>query len=79
MILSGFQFIDIKREECESFQNYMERCYFIINNLRTGKFNLEELINKSLFFRSIKIFKCSYSKQIMEEISTLSKNAGIDF
>lgn len=77
MIATGFQFIDIKREECESFQDYMERCYFIINNLRMGNHTLEYLTDKSLVFRSMKILNCKYNSQISNEINDLCFTASI--
>lgn len=75
MIQSGFKFIEVKRIECESFQNYLERCNFISNNFKTGKYDLDKLIEKSKLYYSIKILKCKYNEKILSEIENMAKYA----
>lgn len=77
MILTGFKFVDVKRLDSESFQDYLERSYFVVNNLKKGKYSLDELIDKSLLFNAIKVSKCTYSPQTMEEIEEMCKYAGV--
>lgn len=77
MIISGFRTIELDRLECESFQDYMERCYFVVNNLKNGKYDYDNLVNMSLLFHSIKVLRCSYEKQRMNEIIEMCKYAGV--
>lgn len=77
MISSGFKFFEIKRLNSESFQDYLERYYFIVNNLRSGKYSYEELLEKSLIFSSIKVLKCGYQDSTMKEIDEMSIYAGL--
>lgn len=79
IINSGFNFVNIERHKCESFQNYMARCYFIVNNLKKKKYNLEELIEKSKIFHAITILNCTYPKNIMDEIKEMCEYAGIKY
>ena len=57
----------------------MERCYFIINNKKSGKYNLEELVEKSMIFYAISKLGCKYSSAIMEEIRDMCEYAGIKY
>lgn len=77
MFSAGFKFIDIERLKCESFQDYLERCYFVINNMKNGKYNYGELVEKSLMFHSIKVIGCRYSPDTMNEIREMVKYAGV--
>lgn len=77
MIQSGFKFIEVERMECESFQNYLERCNFISNNFKTGKYDLDVLIKKSQLFYSIKILKCKYNEKILSEIENMVKYSDV--
>jgi len=79
VINSGFEFVNIERQKCECFQDYMERCYFIINNKKSGKYNLEELVEKSMIFYAISKLGCKYSNTIMEEIREMCEYAGIKY
>ena len=76
MIATGFKFIDIERYNYESYDDYIERCYFIINNLKKGEYKLEELIEKSKFFYNIYKLKCKYNSNITDEINKMTKYAG---
>jgi len=79
LISSGFDFVEIERRDCESFQNYMERCYFIINNRKRGKYSLEELVGKSILYQAIVKMGCKYSLEIMGEIKDMCDYAGIKY
>ena len=77
MLSIGFKNLEIERFGNESFQDYLERCYFIGNNLRNKKYTYEELVDKSMLFYYIKVLKCGYSDDIMNEIKEMSKFAGV--
>ena len=48
MNTSGFQLFTVKRYEQESYDDYMERSFFILNNMRSGKFTFDILVEKSV-------------------------------
>lgn len=77
MLSSGYKFIEIPRMDCESFQDYLERSYFVINNLKSRKYSYDVLLEKSLLYHSIKVLKCNYSPKSMDEIKEMSKFAGV--
>ena len=79
MILSGFKTVELNRLECESFQDYLERIYFVINNLKFGKYDFENLVEKSLLFYSVKVLKCKYDISTMDELQNMCKYAGVRF
>ena len=79
LINSGFNFINIERNKCESFQNYMTRCHFIVNNLKKEKYNLEQLLEKAIIFQAITVLGCKYPTVIMEEIKEMCEYAGIKY
>jgi len=77
MLSSGYKFIEIPRMDCESFQDYLERSYFVINNLKSRKYTYDVLLEKSLLYHSIKVLKCNYSSKSMDQIKEMSKFAGV--
>ena len=77
MITTGFSFVDIPRLECENFQNYSERCYFVINNLRRGDKTLEECIQDSIMYNSITRLGCRYGETLEKKIQEMSEYAGV--
>jgi len=78
MNASGFQVFKIKRYEQESYDDYMERFFFILNNMRTGKYTFDLLVDKSYFFYCIQKLGCKYNATIMEEIGNLAIYAGLE-
>lgn len=77
IVTSGFKSIEVERLDCESYQNYLERTYFIMNNLKSGKYDIDELIQKSLIYYSIKVLGCGYVKDTENCIRDMSKFAGV--
>jgi len=77
MFSSGFKLIKVERLDCESFQDYLERSYFIINNLKNQKFSYEQIVEKSLLYNSIRVLKCGYSEEVLNEIKKMSDYAGV--
>jgi hypothetical protein len=78
MNTSGFQLFTVKRYECESYDDYMERSFFILNNIRSGKYTFDYLVEKSYFFYCIQKLGCKYNMQIMDEIKNLAVYAGLE-
>jgi len=74
---SGFRFFNIERFECESFQDYLERCYFITNNFKSGQYNFDDLVEKSKLYNSVKILKCKYSDDQMKKIKEMAEYSGV--
>ena len=79
MNTSGFQLFTVKRYDQESYDDYMERSFFILNNVRSGKFTFDFLVEKSYFFYCIQKLGCKYNARIMNEISDLAIYAGLEF
>jgi hypothetical protein len=79
MNATGFQVFTVKRYDAESYQDYMERSYFILNNIRSGKYTFNDLVDKSYFFYCIQKLRCRYNAQIMDEIRNLAVYAGLEF
>jgi hypothetical protein len=79
MNASGFQVFTIKRYDSESYDDYMERSFFILNNVRSGKFRYDILVEKSYFFYCIQKLGCKYNARIMDEIRNLAVYAGLEF
>jgi hypothetical protein len=77
MSSSGFIYADIKRFPNESYNNYLERTVFILNNLKAKKLSFDELVQKSFYFHSMKVLKCGYSSETNQEIKNMSQFAGI--
>jgi hypothetical protein len=77
MFSAGFKFIDIERLKCESFQDYLERCNFVVMNFKSEKYDLGYLIEKSKLFRAVKVLKCVYPENVMKEINEMSLFAGL--
>jgi hypothetical protein len=79
MNASGFQVFTVKRYDSESYDDYMERSFFILNNMRSGKYTFDFLVDKSYFFYCIQKLGCKYNKPIMDEIKNLAVYAGLEF
>jgi hypothetical protein len=79
MNVSGFQLFTVKRYDAESYDDYMERSYFILNNMRSKKYTFDDLVEKSYFFYCIQKMGCTYTNGIMDEIRNLSIYAGLKF
>ena len=79
MNVSGFQVFSVKRYDYESYDDYMERSFFILNNMRSGKFTFDILVEKSYFFYCIQKLGCKYNARIMNEIKNLAVYAGLEF
>jgi hypothetical protein len=79
MNASGFQVFTVKRYEQESYDDYMERSFFILNNMRSGKYTFDLLVDKSYFFYCILKLGCTYTTRIMDEIRNLAVYAGLEF
>ena len=79
MNTSGFQLFTIKRYDSESYDDYMERSLFILNNMRSGKYTFDDLVEKSYFFYCIQKLGCTYPTRIMDEIRNLAVYAGLKF
>jgi len=78
MNVSGFQVFSVKRYDHESYEDYMERSFFILNNMRSGKYNFDNLVEKSYFFHCIQKLGCKYTTRIMDEIRNLAVYAGLE-
>jgi hypothetical protein len=79
MNTSGFKIFTITRYDTESYDDYIERSFFILNNMRSGKYTFEALVEKSYFYYSIKKLGCKYTTQIMNDIKNLAVYAGLEF
>ena len=79
MNVSGFQVFSVKRYDDESYEDYMERSFFILNNMRSGKYTFDNLVEKSYFFHCIQKLGCTYTTRIMDEIRKLAVYAGLKF
>ena len=79
MNATGFQLFTVKRYDAESYDDYMERSYFILNNMRSGKYSFNDLVDKSYFFYCIQKLRCTYTTGIMDEIRNLAVYAGLEF
>lgn len=77
MNTSGFQIFNVKRYNIESYDDYIERSFFILNNMRSGKYTFETLVEKSYFYYCIKKLGCKYNTKIMDEIKNLAIYAGL--
>ena len=78
MNASGFQIFYVKRYDYESYDDYMERSFFILNNMRSGKYTFENLVEKSHFFYCIQKLGCKYNQKITDEIKNLAVYAGLN-
>ncbi len=78
MNTSGFQLFTVKRYEQESYDDYMERSFFILNNMRSGKYTFDDLVEKSYFFHCMQKLGCTYTTRIMSEIRNLAVYAGLE-
>jgi hypothetical protein len=78
MNTSGFQVFTVKRYDAESYDDYMERSFFILNNMRSGKYTFDDLVDKSYFFYCIQKLGCKYSTKIMDEVRNLAVYAGLE-
>jgi hypothetical protein len=78
MNVSGFQVFSVKRYDDESYEDYMERSFFILNNMRSGKYTFDNLVEKSYFFHCIQKLGCTYTTRIMDEIRNLAVYAGLE-
>jgi hypothetical protein len=78
MNVSGFQVFTVKRYDAESYDDYMERSFFILNNIRSGKYTFDDLVEKSYFFYCIQKLGCTYPTRIMDEIKNLAVYAGLE-
>jgi hypothetical protein len=76
---SGFQLFTVKRYDAESYDDYIERSYFILNNIRSEKYTFDALVEKSYFFYCIQKLGCKYNVEIMDEIKNLAIYAGLEF
>lgn len=78
MNTSGFQVFTVKRYDAESYNDYMERSFFILNNMRSGKYTFDDLVEKSYFFYCIQKLGCTYTTGIMDEVKNLAVYAGLE-
>lgn len=78
MNISGFQVFTVKRYDQESYDDYMERSFFILNNMRCGKYTFDDLVEKSYFFYCIHKLGCKYSSIVMDEVRNLAVYAGLE-
>jgi hypothetical protein len=79
MNTSGFQLFTVNRYDSESYDDYMERSFFILNNMRSGNYKFEMLVDKSYIYYCIQKLGCKYNKKIMDEIRNLAIYAGLEF
>ena len=79
MNATGFKIFTVTRYETESYKDYIERSYFILNNMRSEKYTFNDLVDKSYFFYCIQKMGCKYNERIMEEIRSLANYAGLEF
>ena len=79
MNTSGYKLFTVNRYDSESYDDYMERSFFILNNMRSGKFTFDILVEKSYFFYCIQKLGCNYNARIMNEIKNLAVYAGLEF
>lgn len=63
--------ICLKREECETKEQFSERHWLVINNLDNYKTNIEKLICLTKIWRNVKYLKCIYDENIMREVESL--------
>jgi hypothetical protein len=75
---SGYQVFTVKRYDTESYDDYMERSFFILNNMRSGKYTFDDLVDKSFFYYCIQKLGCKYKSPIMDEIRNLAVYAGLE-
>jgi hypothetical protein len=78
MNASGFQVFTVTRYDYEAYDDYIERSFFILNNMRSGKYTYEALVDKSYFYYCIQKLGCKYSTPIMDEIKNLAVYAGLE-
>lgn len=78
MNVSGFQVFSVKRYDVESYDDYMERSFFILNNMRSGQYTFDDLVDKSYFFHCMQKLGCTYTTRIMDEIRDLAVYAGLE-
>ena len=52
--------------------------FFILNNMRSGKYTFDDLVEKSYFFYCIQKLGCTYPTRIMDEIKNLAVYAGLE-
>jgi len=78
MNISGFQLFTVNRYDYESYDDYMERSFFILNNMRSGKYKFEILVEKSYLYYCIQKLGCKYNRKIMDEIRDLAIYAGLE-
>lgn len=78
MNVSGFKVFTVTRYEQESYDDYMERSFFILNNMRSGKYTFDDLVEKSYFFHCMQKLGCKYSTRIMDDVRDLAVYAGLE-
>ena len=78
MNATGFKIFTVTRYDTESYQDYIERSYFILNNMRSEKYTFNDLVDKSYFFYCIQKMGCKYNERITDEIRILADYAGLE-
>jgi hypothetical protein len=69
VIQSSEKIYKIKKNIYESRELYLQRSWFIINNISESSFSIEELIYLSQIWINIKYFKMQYPDNITELIN----------
>lgn len=58
----------IDKEHDEQTDNYLDRCWFIINKVSDSNLKMKEIIRLSRCWSANKIHGCVYSDEVMKEI-----------
>ena len=69
--VKGDDKVKISKEKNETQLIYLERVFFILNNINK-KINYDKLIKYSKIYVNIKYSKCIYSKEVIDELNTIS-------
>jgi hypothetical protein len=78
LIKHGTNAFDIQKEDDETEEEFNERTIFIIKNLNHPTYSIDDITDLSHVFKYKKTLYCSYSEDIEEKITSLSKNLFID-
>ena len=69
MNASGFQVFTVKRYDAESYNDYMERSFFILNNVRSGKYTFDDLVEELLKDYAVEKMLCEHdTKELLEQL-----------
>lgn len=70
---SGNKIFEIKRDESEIYEYYIERCKFIVAQEPITENDLKETIRLSRVYINIEKKECKYSNEMMEKIEKMKE------